>query len=176
MKQSVPKQNNQFQIETTLPEITSEIITKNTLENHISSSSNIKNLLNIVAELTLENEEEEYLNQMSYLFYKSVVKRLNEKKIFTKKEPLLDVLKTLQVKNIRIGTLRQIDQAINEFLTEVHKRAQTSEPVISPPKFFVGRLEMVINRENTIEIAKTFIRQNKESYQGKVLFYNWLEQ
>ncbi|PEL95291.1 helix-turn-helix domain-containing protein [Bacillus cereus] len=177
IEQPVSKWNNQFQFETTLPEITTEITPQNTLENYTnSSSSDIDNLIHIVNELDLQNEEELYLNQMSDLFYKSVVERLNEKKIFTKKDSLLDVLKTLHNKNIRIGTLRQVDQSINEFLTEVHKRAQTSDPVNAPTKFFVGRLEMVINRENTIEIAKAFIRQNKESYKGKFLFYNWLKQ
>ncbi|MDA2163839.1 helix-turn-helix domain-containing protein [Bacillus cereus group sp. Bc252] len=177
IEQPIPKSNNQFQNETTLPEITSEITSKITSENSISSSSGLNNLLDIVDGLNLENEEEEeYINQMSNLFYKSVVERLKDKKIFKNKQQFLDVLKTLQEKNIRIGTMKQVDKSIEEFLRTVEERSQTSNPVQKPAIFYAGRLAMVIERENTVETAKAFIRQNKDDFKGNVLFYNWLEQ
>ncbi|BAR87867.1 phage replication protein (plasmid) [Bacillus thuringiensis serovar tolworthi] len=142
-----------------------------------SSSSNIDNLLNIVEQLDLENEEEEkYLNEMSPLFYKSVIERLKGRKIFKSKQQFLDVLKTLQEKNIRIGTMKQVDKSIDEFLKTVEERSQTSNPVQKPAIFYAGRLAMVIERENTVETAKSFIHQNKDDFKGNVLFYNWLEQ
>ncbi|MGR5970098.1 hypothetical protein ACT7C1_26920 [Bacillus paranthracis] len=98
------------------------------------------------------------------------------KKVFTKKEQLIDILKTLQKKNVRIGTIKQIDTSINEFLNEVYKREYSSEKIIAPTKFFAGRLEMIINREDTLEAARMFIRENKETYTKNILFYNWLEQ
>lgn len=53
---------------------------------------------------------------------------------------------------------------------------QFSQPIISPSNFFAGRLEIFINRENTLKIAKRYTSQNKENFENKVLFYNWLEQ
>ncbi|WP_042761471.1 hypothetical protein, partial [Streptococcus sobrinus] len=101
-------------------------------------------LLNIVDELELENdEEEEYINQVSGLFYKSVAERLKERKVFNKREQFLAVLKTLQEKNVRIGTMRQVDQSIDEFLKDVEERSQTANPVQIPAVFFAGRLAMV---------------------------------
>ncbi|WP_353055077.1 hypothetical protein [Bacillus thuringiensis] len=88
----------------------------------------------------------------------------------------LDVLKTLQEKNVRIGTIKQVDKSIDEFLRTVEERSQTSNPVQKPGIFYAGRLAMVIERENTVETAKAFIRQNKDDYTGNVLFFNWLEQ
>ncbi|WP_257209115.1 hypothetical protein [Bacillus cereus] len=177
IEQSIPKSNNQFQNETTLPEITTETTTKITSENSFSSSSSLDNLLDIVDGLDLENEEEEeYINQMSNLFYKSVVERLKDKRIFNKREQFLDVLKTLQDKNVRIGTMKQVDKSIEEFLETVEERSQTSNPVHKPAIFYAGRLAMVIERENTIETAKAFIRRNKDEFKGNILFFNWLEQ
>ncbi|WP_179957402.1 helix-turn-helix domain-containing protein [Bacillus paranthracis] len=177
IEQSIPKSNEQFQNETTLPEITSKTTTKITSENLFSSSSSIDDLINIVDGLDLENEEEEeYINQMSNLFYKSVVERLKDRKIFKSKQQFLDVLKTLQEKNVRIGTIKQVDKSIEEFLRTVEERSQTSDPVQKPAIFYAGRLAMVIERENTVETAKSFIRQNKDDFKGNILFYNWLEQ
>ncbi|MEI4618361.1 winged helix-turn-helix domain-containing protein, partial [Bacillus cereus] len=177
IKQSIPKSNNQFQNETTLPEITSKITTQITSEHSVSSSSKIDSLHNIVDSLRLENdEEEEYINQISHLFYQSVVEKLKDRKIFNSKQQFFDVLKTLQEKNVRIGTMKQIEKSIDEFLKTVEERSQTSEPVQKPAIFYAGRLSMVIERENTIETAKTFIRQNKEGFKGNLLFYNWLDQ
>ncbi|MGH0945524.1 hypothetical protein ACQVTS_31725 [Bacillus mycoides] len=177
IEQSIPKSNDQFQNETTLPEITTKTTTQITSENSFSSSSSLDNLLDIVDGLNLENEEEEeYINQMSNLFYKSVVERLKDKKIFKSKQQFLDVLRTLQEKNVCIGTMKQVDKSIDEFLRTVEERSQTSNPVQKPAIFYAGRLAMVIERENTVETAKAFIRQNKEDYKGNVLFFNWLEQ
>lgn len=142
-----------------------------------SSSSNTNNLLNIVEELNLANEEEEeYINQMSNLFYKSVIERLRDRKIFKYKQQFFDVLKTLQEKNVRIGTMKQVDKSIDEFLKTVEERSQTSNPVQKPTIFYAGRLAIVIERENTVETAKAFIRKNKDEFTGNVLFFNWLDQ
>lgn len=179
-KPPISKSNNQFQNRTTLPEITTKIIPEIISENYnsssSSSSSNIDNILNIVGSLNFKNEEDEYIDQISNLFYKSLVSKLYDKKVFTKKEQLIDILKTLQKKNVRIGTIKQIDTSINEFLNEVYKREYSSEKIIAPTKFFAGRLEMIINREDTLEAARMFIRENKETYTKNILFYNWLEQ
>ncbi|WP_260869836.1 hypothetical protein [Bacillus thuringiensis] len=73
----------EFQNETTLPEITTQI----TSEHSVSSSSKIDSLHNIVDNLSLENdEEEEYINQISHLFYQSVVEKLKDRKIFNSKQ------------------------------------------------------------------------------------------
>ncbi|WP_257141369.1 MarR family transcriptional regulator [Bacillus toyonensis] len=177
IEQSIPKSNNQFQNETTLPEITTKITTEIKSESSLSSSSSLNNILDIVDELDLENEEEEeYINQMCTLFYKSVVERLKDKKIFNNRQHFLDVLKTLREKNIRIGTMKQVDKSIDEFLRTVEERSQTSNPIQKPAIFYAGRLAMVIERENTVETAKTFIRQNKDEFKDNILFFNWLEQ
>ncbi|WP_235712317.1 MULTISPECIES: hypothetical protein [Bacillus cereus group] len=148
-----------------------------TAKSTYSSSSNIDNIINIVDDLELEtDEEEEYINESSHLFYKSVVERLKDKEVFSKREQFLDVLKTLQEKNVRIGTMKQVDKSIDEFLRTVEERSQTTNPVQMPAIFYAGRLAMVIERENTVETAKTFIRQNKNDFKGNILFYNWLEQ
>ncbi|PFL57737.1 hypothetical protein COJ27_29505 [Bacillus cereus] len=177
IEQSVSKQNGQFQNETTLPEITSEITSQTTSESNYSSSSSIDNLLNIVDGLQLENdEEEEYINTMSNFFYEIVVKRLHERKVFAKREEFIEILKTLQNKNVRIATMKQVDKAIDEFLKDVNERINTSDPVRVPAIYFAGRLEMIVNRENAANRAKEYIRENKSKFEGKVLFYNWLEQ
>lgn len=149
----------------------------NKKEQLINSSSSTNNLLNIVEELNLANEEEEeYINQMSNLFYKSVIERLRDRKIFKYKQQFFDVLKTLQEKNVRIGTMKQVDKSIDEFLKTVEERSQTSNPVQKPTIFYAGRLAIVIERENTVETAKAFIRKNKDEFTGNVLFFNWLDQ
>lgn len=160
-----------------LTENSTETSTQNTAKNNYSSSSKMDKLHNIVDTLDLENdEEEEYINQMSHLFYQSVVERLKEKKVFTKRNEFLDVLKTLQSKEVRIGTMNQVDKSISEFLQDIHERSQTSDPIQVPAIYYAGRLAMVIERENTVELAKSFIQENKTKFEGTLLFYNWLEQ
>lgn len=72
--------------------------------------------------------------------------------------------------------MKQVDKSIDEFLKTVEERSQTSNPVQKPTIFYAGRLAMVIERENTVETAKTFIRKNKDEFKGNVLFFNWLDQ
>ncbi|HHB3507866.1 TPA: hypothetical protein ACORDH_005000 [Bacillus cereus] len=160
-----------------LTENSTETSTQNTAKSNYSSSSKIDKLHNIVDTLDLESdEEEEYINQMSHLFYQSAVERLKEKKVFTKRNEFLDVLKTLQNKDVRIGTMQQVDKSINEFLKDIHERSQTSDPIQVPAIYYAGRLAMVIERENTVELAKSFIQENKTKFEGTLLFYNWLDQ
>ncbi len=70
----------------------------------------------------------------------------------------------------------QLDNQSFLLLRTVEERSQTSNSVQKPTIFYAGRLAIVIERENTVETAKAFIRKNKDAFTGNVLFFNWLDQ
>lgn len=58
----------------------------------------------------------------------------------------------------------------------VNGRINTLDFVLISAIHVAGRLKTIVNRENAANRVKEYIHDNKSKFEGKVLFYNWLEE